>query len=79
MRQFEIQISPHVSSTRTSELMAQKTGTQIHAHDLVPGNHIMIKSQKKSILEGFDFKIVTIIAKQTTSKADHHEISFKIN
>ena len=58
--------------------MAQKTGPQIHAHDLVPGNHVMIKSKKNPFFEGFVFKIVAIKAKQTTSKADDQEITLKI-
>jgi len=58
--------------------MAQKTGPQIHAHDLVPGNRAMIKIKEKPFFEGFVFKIVAIKAKQTTNKADDQEITSKI-
>jgi len=60
---------------------AQKTGPQIQAHDLKPGNHVTIKSKKNpSFNEGFVFQIVAVKAKTTTSKAeaDDHEISLKL-
>ena len=55
--------------------MAKKTGRQIQPHALVS---VIIKSKKHPSFEGFVFRIVTVKAKQTTSKSDDQEITFKI-
>jgi hypothetical protein len=50
----------------------------IQAHELVPGNHVIIKSKKHPSFEGFVFRIVTIKAKQTTSKSEDRKYHLKL-